>query len=102
MNIHYHQTDLSAKPLEFEQFEEGDKVMIRLEIIKLGNRSIKAFPCSSFVEKIERYDGQVGTVTMVHKNQHGIPTNYNLTFEDGQIFQMNFNWMSLDKSVASI
>jgi hypothetical protein len=73
-------------------YQEGDKVLFSkacLETVIRSSRSILAYPCDSFVEKLRGYVGQVGTVGMRFRPGY----DFNLTFGDGQVFHCKPNWV---------
>ena len=73
------------------RYSVGDQVTITpesLEIMKRGNRSIKALPCDSFVELASKYVGATGFVS------HTFGPSYEVTVSFGnQNFHMKDNWI---------
>ena len=57
--------------------------------IASGNRSIKVFPSSDFVNRINKYIGQVGIITLTFLPSYEV----NVTFPDGQTFQVKDSWI---------
>lgn len=75
-------------------FNVGDAITITpetLEVMQNGNRSIKAYPCDAFVEKIAKYVGRNGVVTHVFRPSYEMT----IEFDDGQAFHAHDNWIEL-------
>ena len=69
----------------------NDKVTVTeqsFQNIVNGSKSIHAYPCSSFVEKIRKHIGKVGVITHTFLPGYEATVNFN-----GESFHMKDHWI---------
>ena len=75
-----------------ERLHICDQVTVNMKIIESLNRSIRAYPSSSFVNKIRNFENSIWTITHTFEPSY----DYTVQFEDNNDarFHVKIHWLN--------